>query len=61
MKKYKGGNHKNNKEEQYILALYNNLSEKRKGKFELYLEQLYEEQARDSIKMFAGSSDSSNI
>lgn len=43
----KGGLHKNSKEESYILSLYNSLSEKRKGKAELYLEQLNRQQAKE--------------
>lgn len=43
----KGGLHKNSKEESYILSLYNSLSEKRKGKVELYLEQLNRQQSKE--------------
>lgn len=43
----KGGLHKNTQEESYILSLYNSLSEKRKGKAELYLEQLSKQQAKE--------------
>lgn len=43
----KGGLHKNSKEESYILSLYNNLSERRKGKVELYLEQLNRQQNKE--------------
>lgn len=44
----KGGLHKNNREESYILSLYNGLSEKRKGKAELYLEQLARQQNKEN-------------
>ena len=44
----KGGMHKNNKEEMYLLSLYNSLSEKRKGKAELYLEQLVRQQNKEN-------------
>ncbi len=44
----KGGLHRNNKEESYILSLYNSLSEKRKGKAELYLEQLARQQSKEN-------------
>lgn len=37
----------NNNEEQNILKMYNSLSEKRKGKLELFLEQLTEEQEKE--------------
>lgn len=43
----KGGLHEIKSEERYILDLYNNLSEKRKGKAELYLEQLSKQQAKE--------------
>lgn len=44
----KGGLHKNSKEERYLLSLYNSLSEKRKGKAELYLEQLVRQQNKEN-------------
>ena len=43
----KGGLHKITEEERKILDLYNNLSERRKGKIELYLEQLNRQQAKE--------------
>lgn len=43
----KGGLHEISKEERKILDLYNNLSEKRKGKAELFLEQLNKQQAKE--------------
>lgn len=43
----KGGLHKITKEERKILDLYNNLSERRKGKIELYLEQLNRQQSKE--------------
>lgn len=50
----KGGLHKNSKEESYILSLYNSLSEKRKGKAELYLEQLVRQQNKESQNTITG-------
>ena len=44
----KGGLHKNNKEEIYLLSLYNSLSEKRKGKAECLLEQLVRQQNKEN-------------
>lgn len=43
----KGGMHKNNKEEAELLKLYNSLDEKRKGKAELYIEQLLKQQNKE--------------
>ena len=43
----KGGLHKNNKEESYIIKLYNSLSEKRKGKAESYLENLVKQETKE--------------
>ncbi|MDE6501504.1 MAG: helix-turn-helix transcriptional regulator [Ruminococcus sp.] len=50
----KGGLHKNSKEERYILSLYNSLSEKRKGKVELYLEQLVKQQKKENQTTIKG-------
>ena len=46
----KGGQHSISKEESNILRLYNSLSDKRKGKLELYLEQLHEEQDEENAQ-----------
>lgn len=43
----KGGMHKNNEEETEILKLYNSLDDKRKGKAELFLEQLAKQQSKE--------------
>lgn len=50
----KGGLHKNSKEESYILSLYNRLSEKRKGKAELLLEQLVRQQRKEENTLIVG-------
>lgn len=44
----KGGMHKNNEEETEILKLYNSLDDKRKGKAELFLEQLAKQQSKEN-------------
>lgn len=51
----KGGLHKNSREESYILSLYNSLSEKRKGKIELYLEQLVRQQKKENQTTIDGN------
>lgn len=43
----KGGMHKNSEEEAEILRLYNSLDDKRKGKAELFLEQLAKQQSKE--------------
>lgn len=43
----KGGMHKNSEEEAEILRLYNSLDDKRKGKVELFLEQLAKQQSKE--------------
>lgn len=47
----KGGLHKNTGEENNILSLYNSLNDKRKGKAELFLEQLAEQQEEENAKI----------
>nr|DAX11320.1 MAG TPA: helix-turn-helix domain protein [Inoviridae sp.] len=44
----KGGMHKNSEEEAEILRLYNSLDDKRKGKAELFLEQLAKQQSKEN-------------
>ena len=51
----KGGLHKNNKEESYILSLYNSLSEKKKGRAELYLENLVKQQKKENQTTIKGN------
>lgn len=51
----KGGLHTNNSEESYILSLYNSLSEKKKGKAELYLEQLVRQQNKENQTTIKGN------
>lgn len=46
----KGGLHKINNDEQKIIDIYNSLSEKNKGKLELLLEQLQEQQNIENEK-----------
>lgn len=46
----KGGLHKISSEEKELLNKYNTLSEKRKGKAELYLEQLAEQQEEENAQ-----------
>lgn len=46
----KGGLYKNNEEEKGILNLYNSLDQKKKGKAELFLEQLAEQQEEENAK-----------
>lgn len=46
----KGGMHRNNEEERTILKLYNSLDQKKKGKAELFLEQLAEQQEEENAK-----------
>lgn len=50
----KGGLHTNNSEEQYILSLYNSLSEKRKGKAEDRLEELVKQQNKENKTIIKG-------
>lgn len=46
----KGGLHKISDEEKEVLNKYNALNDKRKGKAELYLEQLVEQQEEENIQ-----------
>lgn len=46
----KGGKHQNSEEEQHILNMYNNLTERNKGKAELFIEQLTENQKEQESK-----------
>lgn len=46
----KKGLHKNSEEERHLLDIYNSLNEKRKGKAELYLEQLAEQQEKEGAE-----------
>lgn len=48
--KDKGGQHNNTEEEQKIIDLYNSLNDKRKGKAELFMEQLKDQQAEEEAK-----------
>lgn len=48
--KDKGGQHTNTEEEQKIIDLYNSLNDKRKGKAELFMEQLKDQQTEEEAK-----------
>ena len=50
----KGGLHTNSSEEQYILNLYNSLSERKKGKAEEKLEQLVRQQEKENKTTIKG-------
>lgn len=45
----KGGLHKNSADEQKIIDAYNNLSEKGKGKLELFAEQLTKKELKEKL------------